>query len=274
MDRGLPGLPLRPGVRVRGPALRRQREFTPEEKKDTVYWEKRRKNNEAAKRSREKRRLNDAALEGQLALLLEENAALRAELWALRHGLGLPPAAAPLPAVLWEAPWPADPRARAAPLPALPGPHGCLWRPCALDACAPGRACCPGTHKWTGLAASPRRPQDPAPPAPKRTDVALPAALPAALFGCPLLDARGGARPERRPFWRLWSAVPPGYQASGPSDVLLTPAAEPTELPPPGAYPGPGGDSEGQPSLPHKLRLKSQTPGRAPPGWAEARGPL
>ncbi|OWK12305.1 hypothetical protein Celaphus_00003258 [Cervus elaphus hippelaphus] len=81
-----------PGARVRGPAVRRQREFMPEEKKDTVYWEKRRKNNEAAKRSREKRRLNDAALEGRLAALLEENALLRAELRALKHRFGLLPA--------------------------------------------------------------------------------------------------------------------------------------------------------------------------------------
>ncbi|TEA33252.1 hypothetical protein DBR06_SOUSAS8010110, partial [Sousa chinensis] len=62
--------------------------FMPEEKKDTVYWEKRRKNNEAAKRSREKRRLNDAALEGRLDALLEENALLRTELRALKHRFG------------------------------------------------------------------------------------------------------------------------------------------------------------------------------------------
>uniref|UniRef100_A0A8C0ZA51 BZIP domain-containing protein n=1 Tax=Cyanistes caeruleus TaxID=156563 RepID=A0A8C0ZA51_CYACU len=49
-------------------------------KKDTMYWEKRRKNNEAAKRSREKRRLNDVAMESQLAALSRENAVLRTEL--------------------------------------------------------------------------------------------------------------------------------------------------------------------------------------------------
>uniref|UniRef100_A0A8B9YNX4 BZIP domain-containing protein n=1 Tax=Bos mutus grunniens TaxID=30521 RepID=A0A8B9YNX4_BOSMU len=91
-----------PGARVRGPAVRRQREFTPEEKKDTVYWEKRRKNNEAAKRSREKRRLND----GRLAALLEENALLRAELRALKHRFGLLPATVgPGPCLLcWDSP--------------------------------------------------------------------------------------------------------------------------------------------------------------------------
>uniref|UniRef100_A0A674KD08 BZIP domain-containing protein n=1 Tax=Terrapene triunguis TaxID=2587831 RepID=A0A674KD08_9SAUR len=71
-----------------GPS-RRKREFMPDEKKDTMYWEKRRKNNEAAKRSREKRRLNDFAMESQLSALSEENAFLRAELLALKLHFGL-----------------------------------------------------------------------------------------------------------------------------------------------------------------------------------------
>ncbi|XP_074834023.1 NFIL3 like protein [Carettochelys insculpta] len=71
-----------------GPS-RRKREFMPDEKKDTMYWEKRRKNNEAAKRSREKRRLNDFALESQLVAVSEENARLRAELLALKLHFGL-----------------------------------------------------------------------------------------------------------------------------------------------------------------------------------------
>ncbi|XP_026803078.1 uncharacterized protein LOC113547073 [Pangasianodon hypophthalmus] len=73
----------------RGLGLRRKREFTPEEKKDASYWEKRRKNNEAAKRSREKRRANDFMLETRLVALSEENAALRAELLALNLRYGL-----------------------------------------------------------------------------------------------------------------------------------------------------------------------------------------
>ncbi|KAI5101573.1 nuclear factor, interleukin 3 regulated, member 4 [Silurus meridionalis] len=73
----------------RGIGLRRKREFTPEEKKDACYWEKRRKNNEAAKRSREKRRANDFMLETRLVALSEENAALRAELLALNLRYGL-----------------------------------------------------------------------------------------------------------------------------------------------------------------------------------------
>ncbi|XP_026873912.2 nuclear factor, interleukin 3 regulated, member 4 [Electrophorus electricus] len=73
----------------RGLSLRRKREFTPEEKKDASYWEKRRKNNEAAKRSREKRRVNDYMLETRLVALCEENAALRAELLSLKLRYGL-----------------------------------------------------------------------------------------------------------------------------------------------------------------------------------------
>ncbi|NXN62416.1 NFIL3 protein, partial [Rynchops niger] len=68
---------------------RRKREFIPYEKKDAMYWEKRRKNNEAAKRSREKRRLNDLVLENKLIALGEENATLKAELLSLKLKFGL-----------------------------------------------------------------------------------------------------------------------------------------------------------------------------------------
>uniref|UniRef100_A0A672IQH8 Nuclear factor interleukin-3-regulated protein-like n=1 Tax=Salarias fasciatus TaxID=181472 RepID=A0A672IQH8_SALFA len=72
-----------------GGSARRKREFTPNEKKDEGYWDKRRKNNEAAKRSREKRRANDMVLEKRVLDLLEENARLRAELLALKFRFGL-----------------------------------------------------------------------------------------------------------------------------------------------------------------------------------------
>ncbi|KAM4716864.1 nuclear factor, interleukin 3 regulated, member 6 [Anableps anableps] len=68
---------------------RRKREFIPQDKKDESYWDKRRKNNEAAKRSREKRRVNDMVLESRVLALLEENARLRAELLALKFRFGL-----------------------------------------------------------------------------------------------------------------------------------------------------------------------------------------
>ncbi len=70
-------------------SVRRKREFIPYEKKDDGYWDKRKKNNEAAKRSREKRRVNDMVLENRVLALLEENARLRAELLALKFRFGL-----------------------------------------------------------------------------------------------------------------------------------------------------------------------------------------
>lgn len=69
--------------------LRRKREFIPEEKKDTVYWEKRQKNNESAKRSREKRQFSYFAIESQMAALQEENFHLRWELQDLKARCGL-----------------------------------------------------------------------------------------------------------------------------------------------------------------------------------------
>lgn len=68
-----------------GPITRRKREMIPANRKDSTYWDKRRKNNEAAKRSREKRRLNDLMLEGQLLALTEENAQLRAHVLSLQY---------------------------------------------------------------------------------------------------------------------------------------------------------------------------------------------
>ncbi|XP_029921988.1 nuclear factor interleukin-3-regulated protein [Myripristis murdjan] len=73
---------------------RRKREFIPDEKKDNLYWERRRKNNEAAKRSREKRRINDMVLENKLMALGEENASLKAELLSLKLKFGLVSSAA------------------------------------------------------------------------------------------------------------------------------------------------------------------------------------
>ncbi|XP_077869259.1 uncharacterized protein LOC144360342 isoform X2 [Saccoglossus kowalevskii] len=66
---------------------RKRREFIPDSKKDECYWDKRRKNNEAAKRSREKRRINDMFLETRVLHLSEENAVLKAELRALKQRL-------------------------------------------------------------------------------------------------------------------------------------------------------------------------------------------
>ncbi|XP_031720726.1 nuclear factor, interleukin 3 regulated, member 3 [Anarrhichthys ocellatus] len=72
-----------------GNNARCKREFISVEKKDDGYWDKRKKNNEAAKRSREKRRANDMVLERRVMGLLEENGRLRAELLALKFRFGL-----------------------------------------------------------------------------------------------------------------------------------------------------------------------------------------
>ncbi len=52
---------------------RKRRDFIPNELKDESYWERRRKNNLAAKRSREKRRLNDIVLEAKVLELTNIN---------------------------------------------------------------------------------------------------------------------------------------------------------------------------------------------------------
>ncbi|XP_038048530.1 uncharacterized protein LOC119722469 [Patiria miniata] len=67
---------------------RKQREFTPEELKDMRYWDRRRKNNDAARRSRQKRRLTDVVLESQVMRLAQENDNLKAELLAMKERIG------------------------------------------------------------------------------------------------------------------------------------------------------------------------------------------
>ncbi|CAH1158770.1 unnamed protein product [Phyllotreta striolata] len=68
---------------------RKQREFTPDCKKDDSYWDRRRRNNEAAKRSREKRRFNDMVLEQRVVELTKENAILKAQLEAIKEEYGI-----------------------------------------------------------------------------------------------------------------------------------------------------------------------------------------
>ncbi|KAG7274167.1 hypothetical protein CRUP_013701 [Coryphaenoides rupestris] len=68
---------------------RRKQQMTPAAEKDAPYWERRQKNNKAARRSREKRRLHDRMMKGELVALSDENAQLRAEMLALQYHLGL-----------------------------------------------------------------------------------------------------------------------------------------------------------------------------------------
>ena len=69
---------------------RKRREFIPETNKDQSYWEKRRKNNEAARRSREKRRVQDVVLENRIIELSRDNLGLRNELFAIKKKFGIP----------------------------------------------------------------------------------------------------------------------------------------------------------------------------------------
>lgn len=68
---------------------RKQREFIPDNKKDENYWDRRRRNNEAAKRSREKRRYNDMILEQRVIELSKENHFLKAQLAAIKEKFGI-----------------------------------------------------------------------------------------------------------------------------------------------------------------------------------------
>jgi len=69
---------------------RKEREFVPEYRKDNQYWLKRQKNNEAAKRSREKRRMNDMAMSDKLSHVSEEKHKVEMELEAIKRHFGLP----------------------------------------------------------------------------------------------------------------------------------------------------------------------------------------
>ncbi|KAJ8387582.1 hypothetical protein AAFF_G00152780 [Aldrovandia affinis] len=62
--------------------------FVPSEQKDEKYWQRRKKNNVAAKRSRDARRLKENQITVRAAFLERENAALRQEVAELRKDCG------------------------------------------------------------------------------------------------------------------------------------------------------------------------------------------
>ncbi|XP_008436095.1 TEF transcription factor, PAR bZIP family member a isoform X2 [Poecilia reticulata] len=62
--------------------------FVPEEQKDEKYWQRRKKNNMAAKRSRDARRLKENQITVRAAFLERENMALRQEVAELRKECG------------------------------------------------------------------------------------------------------------------------------------------------------------------------------------------
>ncbi|XP_064904108.1 D site-binding protein, partial [Columba livia] len=88
--------PLDPPRRLRFPpdelrpqpiARKARKVLVPEEQKDAQYWSRRSRNNAAARRSRELRRLKENQLSARAALLERENAALRSEVAAARRDL-------------------------------------------------------------------------------------------------------------------------------------------------------------------------------------------
>jgi leukemia factor-related protein len=63
---------------------KRKKQFVPDELKNNKYWAKRYKNNEAAKRSREARRLKENQIAMRARFLEEENNALKGEVDVLK----------------------------------------------------------------------------------------------------------------------------------------------------------------------------------------------
>jgi len=63
---------------------KRKKQFVPDELKNNKYWAKRYKNNEAAKRSREARRLKENQIAMRARYLEEENSALKSEVDVLK----------------------------------------------------------------------------------------------------------------------------------------------------------------------------------------------
>ncbi|XP_062859213.1 TEF transcription factor, PAR bZIP family member a isoform X2 [Trichomycterus rosablanca] len=71
------------------PMIKKARKiFVPEDLKDDKYWQRRKKNNVAANRSREARRLKENQIAVRAAFLERENSALRLEVAQLRKNLG------------------------------------------------------------------------------------------------------------------------------------------------------------------------------------------
>ncbi|XP_005999999.1 HLF transcription factor, PAR bZIP family member b isoform X4 [Latimeria chalumnae] len=71
------------------PMIKKARKvFIPEDMKDDKYWARRRKNNMAAKRSRDARRLKENQIAIRASFLEKENSALRQEVADLRKELG------------------------------------------------------------------------------------------------------------------------------------------------------------------------------------------
>ncbi|KAK0148486.1 Nuclear factor interleukin-3-regulated protein [Merluccius polli] len=108
-------------------AIRQKRTFIVDKNKDATYWDRRRKNNEAARHSREKSRLKEYMLERQLLALTEENARLRSELHSLKLHLGFVHSGAYLAHQLGPPPDPQTQALRSTqPIPGASSSHGAI----------------------------------------------------------------------------------------------------------------------------------------------------
>ncbi|KAK6176746.1 hypothetical protein SNE40_014987 [Patella caerulea] len=70
---------------------RRAKRSIPDNDKDDKYWEKRKRNNMAAKRSRECKRQAETDIRNKVSFLEEENALLRKEISLMKAKFGIPP---------------------------------------------------------------------------------------------------------------------------------------------------------------------------------------
>ena len=68
---------------------RKVKELIPENQRDVNYWDLRRRNNQAAKRLRERRRFNRMGLERRFIRLTKENHILKAKLSAINEKFGI-----------------------------------------------------------------------------------------------------------------------------------------------------------------------------------------
>ncbi|XP_064633684.1 adenylate cyclase, terminal-differentiation specific-like [Lineus longissimus] len=69
---------------------RRSKRIIPDTEKDDKYWEKRKRNNEAARKSRENKRRQEYDIRSRVTYLEEENAVLRREIEIIKTKFGIP----------------------------------------------------------------------------------------------------------------------------------------------------------------------------------------
>ncbi len=81
---------LNPDALLPRPAPRRTKRLVPDTEKDNRYWEKRKRNNDAARRSRENKRRLDVDIRSRVVILEEESALLKKELTVIKSKFGLP----------------------------------------------------------------------------------------------------------------------------------------------------------------------------------------